>query len=94
MKTINQRLQNIREKQKKSVSEMAQLIGVPASTYREWEYGRSIRGEYYFIISQVLNISLLELITGNKPDKYKLILEIEEIEKRLNIVKKDLNGIN
>ena len=40
----------------------AQLIGVPETTYREWEYGRQIRGEPYLKIAKAFGISVSELL--------------------------------
>src|SRR5882762_1035006 len=39
----NRRLRNER---KKTLREVAAAICVPLTTYREWEYGRAIRGEH------------------------------------------------
>jgi transcriptional regulator with XRE-family HTH domain len=63
---------------------MARAIGVPASTYREWEYGRAIRGEPYVKMAEVLKVSLYELITGIPPsDSIDKIERIEHLLKEL-----------
>ena len=38
--------------------EAAHRTGVPETTYREWEYGRQIRGEPYRKIAEAFNISV------------------------------------
>lgn len=43
----------------------AKRIGVPESTYREWEYGRSIRGSLYPKIAEAFEIQLEELFGVN-----------------------------
>ena len=90
MESINNRIKKLREKKGITAAEMAKAIGVPASTYREWEYGRSIRGEPYLKIAAVLNISLYELFTGIAPTGIsQKLTEIENIVKELRLQLKD-----
>lgn len=60
------RLKAIRLKKDLSMRNAAKLIGVPESTYREWEYGRAIRGEPYPKIADSYGISLEELFGIDK----------------------------
>lgn len=59
-------MKNLRMKKKLSISQTADMVGVSPSTYRDWEYGREIRGEPYAKISEVLGVSLNYLITGKE----------------------------
>lgn len=86
MNSINQRIKFLRQARGLTAVEMAKAIGIPASTYREWEYGRAIRGEPYLKIASVLNISLYELFTGNPPSSIdEKILQIEALLKELRL---------
>ena len=57
---------------------------MPVSTYREWEYGRSIRGEFYVLLAQALGVSLHELLTGQGHKFTELVADLEEIENALS----------
>jgi transcriptional regulator with XRE-family HTH domain len=67
MTAIGIRLKELRVKNHLSVAEVAKEIGVSASTYREWEYGRSISGEPYDRLAKVFKVSLSEIILGTRP---------------------------
>lgn len=49
--------------------EASKLIGVPESTYRDWEYGREIRGEPYLQIAKAFGITLDELFGVHSKDR-------------------------
>lgn len=92
--TFSKKLKKLRESRNLSISEVATLIGVPLSTYREWEYGRAIRGEPYVKIAKVYNITLDELFSVNKPtqDSYgkdldKILEELSKITLKIGILK-------
>lgn len=83
------RLKRIREKRGITPLQMAKAIGVPVSTYREWEYGRAIRGEPYLRIAEVLNVSLYELFTGLTPASAdEKIFQIECLLKEIRLLLK------
>lgn len=42
--------------------EAARRIGIPESTYREWEYGSQIRGEPYAKIATAFGVTLDDLL--------------------------------
>ncbi len=93
MTTIGKRIKQLREQKGKTASEIAQAIHVPISTYREWEYGRSIKGEFYIPLSQTLGISLLELLTGKKLDHSHVVSQVDEIERLVVRLKNDLGSL-
>jgi hypothetical protein len=42
-------------------------IGVPLSTYKEWEYGRRVQGEHAYVrLAEALRLNLRTLLTGEK----------------------------
>ncbi len=91
---IAKRLKKLREARHLTIKEAATLIGVPQTTYREWEYGRAIRGEPYIRIAKAFNISLDELFGCPKshPELYdkeleKIIEDVDKISNRLSYLK-------
>lgn len=91
MEGLGKRLQMLRKARGWSVREIAGQLGVPETTYREWEYGRAIQGEGpYQKLSELLSISIFELITGKRPNKRKILKEIQLLEKQVEAVKKEV----
>lgn len=88
--TMAERLIRLRKAKGLKVSEVAKLIGVAPSTYREWEYGRAISGEPYMKLKEILGVSLEELISGQQSDLKGAIKEIESIEAHLQALKQIL----
>lgn len=83
MRPLAQRLKQLREKKELSVSDVARRLGVSPSTYRDWEYGREIKGEPYIKICQLFNVSITYLLTGEEPLIEKFLTEMEVIIKKL-----------
>ena len=77
MKTLGERLRKARELKGMSVSEVARHLNVSPSTYREWEYGRDIKGEPYSAICSLFDISYSFLFTGEKVRIENFLEEIE-----------------
>ena len=77
---LHQRLERLRRRQGLSAKAMARLVGVPESTYREWEYGRGLKLPPFQEMRKVLAISVTELVTGDKPAFGELLRELEQIE--------------
>jgi transcriptional regulator with XRE-family HTH domain len=87
---FHERLERIRREKKLTAKAMAQFIEVPESTYREWEKGRGMRMPPFQKISQVLAISVTELITGEQPEWAMITDKLLALEKsiaeiRLNV---------
>jgi len=47
---------------------MARSLSIAESSYRDWEYGRSITGEPYLKIANLLDVSLSELFGTKEND--------------------------
>lgn len=89
MEFFNKRLQKLRKERGLSVRTMAKKLKVPESTYREWEYGRAIRGEPYVKIAEVLEVSLQELfgqVPSNKNILLDEILNLEILVTRIKMI--------
>lgn len=85
---LSDRLCRLRTAKRLSVKEAAERIGVPVTTYREWEHGRKIVGEPYVQIARVFEVSVYELITGEKTsssDISKIVDVIEQEIKKLKV---------
>ena len=75
------------------MKEAADRLGVPVTTYREWEYGRSIQGaDLYLKLAEVYSVSLGELLGGTKPSGQRVWQEMEAIETHLIQLKKELSS--
>lgn len=89
-RSLGNRLKTLREKKGLTVKEVSDKIGVPITTYREWENGRKIVGEPYAQLSKVFEISVFELITGEKASSTELFKSVEIIEIELQKIKQNL----
>ncbi len=85
-----QRLSRLRKEKNISASEMARLIDIAPTTYREWEYGRNQKLPPFLKISQVLAISVAELITGTVTPPSKTAEDIQQIEEKLRHIRLNL----
>ncbi len=84
----------MRQSQGLTAKEVAESAGIPLSTYRDWERGVEIKGEPYVKIAQALNVSLYELLTGEKANALKIYAEIEKIENSCQSLKKYVQSLN
>lgn len=87
---MSKKLKRLREARNLTIKETAKLIGVPESTYREWEYGRAIRGEPYLKISRTFNITLDELFGVPKISHDALSLEVDKLIEEMTKIKAKL----
>lgn len=90
---FNERLLRLRKEKNLTAKFMAHAIEVPESTYREWEYGRGMRLPPCQKISQVLGVSLSELMTGERPDGAKITAELERIENLVQELRLNLSSL-
>jgi transcriptional regulator with XRE-family HTH domain len=59
--------------------DVAEALGIPLSTYKEWEYGRRIQGEAaYHKLAEILEVNLRTLLTGEP------LPGTEEVIKKVN----------
>jgi transcriptional regulator with XRE-family HTH domain len=93
METINQRLIRLRKEKGLTMRQVAEDIQVPLSTYRDWEYGRSIHGTPYVKLASLFEISLYELFTGEKPKHFQILALIEGAEEKLRAAKKEMSPL-
>jgi len=92
MDNFGTRLKRLREERSLNVKEMAAQIGVATSTYRDWEYGRDIKGEPYVKIAEILGVSVYELLTGNAPSLRQSLEKIYLIEIACADLRKELGS--
>lgn len=88
--TLSDRLRRLRTLKGFSVKEVAEQIKVPLTTYREWEHGRKIVGEPYVELARVFEVSVYEMITGEKTLSNDVIRSFELIEIELKKLKENL----
>lgn len=70
------KIQELRRKRKWSVSKAAQRLGIPISTYREWERGRRLPAEALLKIADLYEVPLSYF--SNRPE-----LKEENIKKAI-----------
>ena len=87
------RLRRLREERKLTAAEMAQALGVAPTTYREWERGRGLIAPPFLKMSEVLAISVTELLSGQKATLDGPIERLREIEQMLREVRVKLGLI-
>ena len=90
MENLSDRLRRLRNENDLTVKEVAEVLGIPVTTYREWENGRKIVGEPYIGLSKVFGISVYELITGEKNSKVDLIASLNLIDLELAKIRQHL----
>lgn len=90
METLSVRLKRLRVTNGLAVKEVAEKIGVPLTTYREWENGRKILGEPYIDLANIFGVSVYELIAGEQKSSAELRISFEIIEKELLNLKQSM----
>jgi transcriptional regulator with XRE-family HTH domain len=71
--------------------EVATGIGVPVTTYREWEQGRSIRAENVLRLAHYFGISFEELSGEKSVDEMNVEARIDALTRTLNQVLHELS---
>lgn len=90
METLSTRLKKLRKGKGLTISELSQKTGISPSTYKEWEAGRQIRGEPYHKLALALEVSIHELITGQKPAVNEVFVMLDQVESLIQRIKTDL----
>ena len=91
--SFNQSLEDLRKAKGLTAKAMARAIGVPESTYREWEYGRGLRLPPFQKLSHVLAVSVTELLTGCKPPWQEHLDGLALIESHLRELRLKLSSL-
>ena len=86
------RLRRLRQEKRLTMREVAGKIGVPITTYREWEYGRGITGEPYMKIAEALGVSLTELMTGQRPGGNELLSTLNSLETQVDMLRRQVES--
>jgi transcriptional regulator with XRE-family HTH domain len=88
--SFGHRLRRLRVERSLSIEDVARGLEVSSSTYREWENGRSIRGEPYVKMRDLFQVSLEELMTGKGGDSSKALAEVDALEKHVKILRSEV----
>lgn len=76
---MGKRLARLRKDNDLTLLQVSCELGVPTSTYRDWEYGTLITGEPYVKLASIFKVTLEFLMTGQTNNEIQ--------EKNLNHVK-------
>jgi transcriptional regulator with XRE-family HTH domain len=90
--SVHQRLKRVREQKGLTAKAVAKLVGVPQSTYLDWENGRGLKLPPLQKLCQVLAISVTELLINEKPPLAIVTSELEEVELKLREVRSLLSS--
>jgi len=86
--TFGERLRKLRKINGLTTCEVASLCKVAESTYREWEYGREIRGiRPYSILAKTFRVSLPELMVGESGMSSSIEEELRCIEEAVKAIR-------
>ncbi len=88
--SFHARLCRLRENRGLTQKKVARIVGVPESTYRNWEYGGAIRGQPYVRLAQALEVGLSELLVGSLPRQASLLQIMNEIEVQIRKLRTEL----
>lgn len=86
--SIGSKIRSMRLKKRMTIKEIASQVGVPSSTYRDWEYGRKISADKLENLANAFEISVSELMNGDKDDRKDLKRAIQLVEEVLYILRK------
>lgn len=89
MEKISDRLKRLRVRKGLSQINLAKLVHVPVTTYRDWEGGKAITGEPYPILAEHLDVSINYLITGQQHTENNILLDIDKIIEDVKNLKKN-----
>lgn len=87
MEPLHKRLKRLRTARGLTAKQLASAIRVPESTYREWEYGRTLSGHPFVKIAEALGVSISALMTGETIEREWIISDLEVIEKQVQALK-------
>lgn len=92
METFAKRITKLRLKKGLTQKKVAKALGVPLSTYKEWEYGRRIQGEEVYVkLAEVLNVGLKTMLTGEIENNDKhLIQKMDAVLRQLADIRRSL----
>lgn len=91
MESIGKRMERLRKAKKLSIKELAEQVNVPATTYRDWEYGREIKGEPYLKLAAALGVSLNELLGAPPQASHEDVLNrVRDLHEQFTLLEKEI----
>jgi transcriptional regulator with XRE-family HTH domain len=88
--SLGKRLKRLREAKNLSVKDVADTLQIPVTTYREWENERKIIGEPYPALAELFEVSVYQLITGEKGNDSEVLSSFETIKIELDKIRANL----
>jgi transcriptional regulator with XRE-family HTH domain len=85
---ISKRIYKLRLERRLTIKATAQLLGVPASTYRDWEYGRKIPAECLPGLAETFGVSVGELLDPSSAHPNELLKVTSLLEEALSMIRK------
>lgn len=88
--TISQRIRQLRLGKKMTLKEIAGQLGVPTSTYRDWEYGRKVPAEVVSRLAEFYGLPISAFTANPKAQQSELRRVSALLEEALQIVRSAL----
>lgn len=86
--SIARKIRSFRQDRRMTIKEIAARIGVPPSTYRDWEYGRKINADKLQKLADAFEVSMAELTGGDNTNRNGLRKVTQLLEEALGILRK------
>jgi len=84
---LAQKIRKLRLERKMTLKETAKLLDVPASTYRDWEYGRKIPADAILKLAEAFDVPINVFTHRETNPGADLQMAIDLIEEALKIVR-------
>ena len=79
------RLKKLRTEKGLTIRGAATALDLPISTYRDWEYGKAIRGEPYQKLAELFEVTLDELLIGYPREKPEFMSHLLNAQQSLEL---------
>ena len=94
MDAIGKRLTKFRKNKNLTQKEVATLLSVPTTTYRDWEYGRLIQGEPYLKLDEIFGVSLSDILgVDSLQIRRDLINKLRSLKQQVEDIEKNIHSL-
>lgn len=84
---LAQKIRQLRIERKMTLKETAKYLGVPVSTYRDWEYGRKMPADAILKLAETFDVPMSAFSKREKSPGADLQRAIDLMEEALRIVR-------
>lgn len=84
---FSKRLKQLRLERGLTQKDVASLLRISPSTYRDWEMGKQIKGEPYVEIAAVFGVSLTMLLTVKESKGDEILEHVRALERIVQTIR-------